>query len=74
MSPSPEQPPSVVILAGPNGAGKSTASRRLLQDAGIQEFVNADDIARDLCPADPESAAFAAGRQRLLSRRDHGLA
>ena len=40
--------PSVVILAGPNGAGKSTAAPALLHGAlGVDEFVNADVIARD---------------------------
>ena len=39
--------PSVVILAGPNGAGKSTAAPELLQGTlAVNEFVNADVIAR----------------------------
>jgi predicted ABC-type ATPase len=44
-----EARPNVVILAGPNGAGKSTAAPELLQGAlGVNEFVNADVIARGL--------------------------
>lgn len=44
-----EPRPSVIVLAGPNGAGKSTAAPALLHDAfGIDEFVNADVIARGL--------------------------
>lgn len=63
-----EPRPSVVILAGPNGAGKSTAAPTLLQGAlAVNEFVNADVIARGLSAFDPESAAIAAGRV-MLSR------
>jgi predicted ABC-type ATPase len=65
--------PSVVILAGPNGAGKSTAAPALLRDAlGVEEFVNADVIARELSEFDPESVAFAAGR--VMRTRLRGLA
>ena len=65
--------PSVVVLAGPNGAGKSTVAPALLQGAlGIDEFVNADVIARGLSAFDPESAAIAAGRVMLA--RLHELA
>lgn len=67
------EPPSVVILAGPNGAGKSTAAHLLVRDAfGIDEFVNADDIARGLSGFAPQRAAFAAGR--LMLRRMRTLA
>jgi len=62
--------PSIVILAGPNGAGKSTAAPELLQDAlAVNEFVNADVIARGLSAFDPESAAIAAGRTMLARIR-----
>jgi len=55
--------PSVVILAGPNGAGKSTAAPELLRDAlSVNEFVNADVIARGLSGFEPDRAAIAAGR------------
>ncbi|OFV92820.1 MAG: hypothetical protein A3G76_10170 [Acidobacteria bacterium RIFCSPLOWO2_12_FULL_65_11] len=66
-------PPSVVILAGPNGAGKSTAAPALLHGAlDVDEFVNADVIARGLSAFDPESVAIAAGRVMLA--RLHELA
>jgi predicted ABC-type ATPase len=66
-----EPRPSVVILAGPNGAGKSTAAHRLLQGVlAIADFVNADDIALELSPADPESAALSAGREMLSRLHD----
>jgi predicted ABC-type ATPase len=65
--------PSLVILAGPNGAGKSTAAPELLQgELAVNEFVNADVIARGLSAFDPESAAIAAGRVMLA--RLHELA
>lgn len=62
--------PSVVILAGPNGAGKSTAATALLHGAfGVDEFVNADVIARGLSAFDPDRVAITAGRI-MLSRLD----
>lgn len=61
-----EPRPSVVILAGPNGAGKSTAAPELLQgELSVNEFVNADVIARGLSAFDPDRAALAAGRVML---------
>jgi predicted ABC-type ATPase len=63
--------PSVVILAGPNGAGKSTAAPALLHGTlAVNEFVNADVIARELSASDPESAAIAAGRVMLARLRE----
>jgi predicted ABC-type ATPase len=63
--------PSVVILAGPNGAGKSTAAPALLHGTlAVNEFVNADVIARGLSAADPDSAAIAAGRVMLARLRE----
>ena len=62
--------PSVIILAGPNGAGKSTAASSLLQGTlGVDEFVNADDIARELSPGDVDRVAIAAGRVMLTRLR-----
>lgn len=58
--------PNVVVLAGPNGAGKSTSAPSILRDAlGVDEFVNADVIARGLSGFEPERAAMAAGRIML---------
>lgn len=54
------------IIAGPNGAGKTTASFTILPEIlHIQEFVNADEIAKGISPFNPEGAAFAAGRIML---------
>ncbi|EFG2886087.1 AAA family ATPase [Escherichia coli] len=54
--------PLCTILAGPNGSGKSSLVRALKPD-GV--FINADLIARDIAPADPEAATLAAGRATL---------
>lgn len=60
-----------MILAGPNGAGKSTAAPALLHGAlAVNEFVNADVIARGLSAFDPDSAAIAAGRVMLARLRE----
>jgi predicted ABC-type ATPase len=61
----------VVVLAGPNGAGKSTAAPRLLRGGlGVDEFVNADVIARGLSAFAPEKVAMAAGRIMLARLRE----
>jgi predicted ABC-type ATPase len=68
-----ETQPRVVVLAGPNGAGKSTAAARLLTGAlEVQEFVNADVIARGLSAFHPEQVALKAGQ--IMLRRLHELA
>jgi predicted ABC-type ATPase len=64
-------PKHVVVIGGPNGAGKTTASNRLLPPVigSARYFLNADEIARELSPSDPDQAAVAAGRL-LLERID----
>ena len=58
--------PTLYILAGPNGAGKTTASQTLLPEVfNTDIFINADIIAAQLNPGNPESAAFSAGRIML---------
>lgn len=62
--------PSVVVLAGPNGAGKSTAAPKLLRGAlSVDEFVNADVIAKGLSAFDPNKVAFEAGKIMLTRLR-----
>jgi predicted ABC-type ATPase len=63
---------TILILGGPNGAGKTTAARIFLPEfLGLDRFVNADELARGLDPANPEGSALAAGR--LMLTRIHEL-
>jgi predicted ABC-type ATPase len=56
----------LLIIAGPNGAGKTTASYTILPEIfHIQEFVNADEIAKGLSPFNPDAAGLNAGRIML---------
>ena len=58
--------PTVYIIAGPNGAGKTTASNTLLPEFfGINQFVNADEIAKGLSPYAPESVSVESARIML---------
>ena len=53
----------VLLIGGPNGAGKTTAAMSLMPHLlAIDEFVNADEIARGLNPLHPDEQAMAAGR------------
>lgn len=64
-------PPSVVVLAGPNGAGKSSSAASLLHGVlAVDQFVNADEIARGLAGFAPETAAIPAGKIMLTRLRD----
>jgi len=56
--------PDIFILGGPNGAGKTTAAKALLPARlfVLNAYLNADEIAREVNPAHPESAALRAGR------------
>jgi predicted ABC-type ATPase len=57
---------NMYIIAGCNGAGKTTASLTILPYVlDCYEFVNADEIAKELSPIHPESVAFDAGRIML---------
>jgi predicted ABC-type ATPase len=57
------------LLAGANGAGKSTFHRLFLEKRGLA-MVNADQLARTLCPTDPESASYEAAAQAEILRND----
>lgn len=54
------------IIAGANGSGKSTLATELLPAESL-EFLNADDIAKELCPENIESVKISAGKI-LLAR------
>ena len=43
------------MIAGPNGAGKTTTAMSFISSEMIDEFLNADEIARGLAPLHPES-------------------
>jgi predicted ABC-type ATPase len=61
-----QRQPRLYIIAGPNGSGKSTFARDFLAEFDPPlPFVNADDIARQLSPADVAKAAAEAGRIAL---------
>lgn len=62
--------PTLYIIAGCNGAGKTTASLTILPELlNINEFVNADEIAKGLSPFQPDNVAIEAGRI-MLKRLD----
>jgi len=55
--------PKLFIIAGCNGAGKTTASYTILPDMlKCDDYVNADEIAKGLCPSNPSSVAIKAGK------------
>jgi predicted ABC-type ATPase len=66
-----DRQPLVVMIAGPNGGGKSTAASKMLQGPlAVQEFVNADTIARGLSAFRPEAVAVTAGKIMLRRLRE----
>ena len=50
------------IIAGANGSGKSTLASELLPEEKL-EFLNADDIAKEICPENIESVKISAGKE-----------
>lgn len=60
------------LLAGGNGAGKSTFYRTRLEPLGLP-FVNAEVIARELFPDDPEAKSYLAARiaEELRTQLQH---
>jgi predicted ABC-type ATPase len=62
--------PHLYVISGCNGSGKTTASFNFLpQILDCDEFINADEIARDLSPLNPNKVAIKAGRI-LISKID----
>ena len=53
---------TLYILAGANGSGKSTIAKELLPEENIV-YVNADDIALQLCPENMQSVRIKAGKE-----------
>ena len=66
--------PRFFIISGCNGAGKTTASYTLLpQLLNLHTFVNADEIADELSPQNPEKESLRAFRL-MLERMDQLIA
>ena len=67
--------PVLHLLAGPNGAGKSKLHEEVIAPATHLEFVNADEIAAQRWPDDPEGRSYDAAvvaaerRAALLAAR-----
>ena len=58
------------VISGCNGAGKTTASYTMLPDLlNLHTFVNADEIADELSPQEPEKEMIRASRL-MLERMD----
>lgn len=55
----PHRTPRMWVLAGANGSGNSTFYQLMLEPRGVR-WINADDIARTMWPADPEGHSYAA--------------
>ncbi len=53
---------SLFIIAGANGSGKSTLASELLPEENL-EFLNADDIAREISPDNIEAVKISAGKE-----------
>ena len=52
---------NLYIIAGANGSGKSTLASELLPYENL-EYLNADDIAKEICPENIESVKIRAGK------------
>lgn len=57
----------IFMISGPNGAGKTTTAMSFISNEMIDEFINADEIARGLAPLHPESMSLTASK--LLLKR-----
>lgn len=52
----------IYIIAGANGSGKTTVAPDLISSERIP-FVNADDVAKQICPKNMESVRITAGKK-----------
>lgn len=57
----------IFMISGPNGSGKTTTALSFIFSEIIDEFINADEIARGLAPLHPESMSLTASK--LLIKR-----
>src|SRR6185503_997033 len=61
----------IFMIAGPNGAGKTTTAMSLISNiVMLDEFINADEIARGLAPMHPESMSLTASKLMLKRLRE----
>jgi predicted ABC-type ATPase len=61
--------PTLIIIAGPNGAGKTTFAREYLSaEKRSFEFVNADEIARNLSRKDAQAASDVVAARMMIRR------
>lgn len=57
-----EEPPEIYVIGGCNGSGKTTFALNIFPNLSNIEFVNADIIAAQLNPSNPDSVAIQASR------------
>ena len=60
-----DRPPTdkeVIIVAGGNGVGKTTFALEFILENPRYEFLNADEIAKELSPDDPQGNKMSAGK------------
>lgn len=65
------EPPEIWVIGGCNGSGKTTFALNIFPNLGNIEFINADIIAAQLNPNNPDVVAIQASRmmlERLKSR------
>ena len=66
--------PILYIIAGANGGGKSTLASELLPSENL-EFLNADEVAKEICPEKIESVKIQAGKivlKKLIKQKNWG--
>jgi predicted ABC-type ATPase len=62
---------TIFMIAGPNGAGKTTTAMTLLPDlVKVNDFINADEIARGLAPLNPDSVSLTASKLMIKRVRE----
>lgn len=62
----------LVLFAGPNGSGKTTLTKQISKHNILPKlYLNPDDIAREMNPADPWKVRIAAGRKALELRKSY---
>jgi predicted ABC-type ATPase len=60
----------VIIIAGGNGVGKTTWAYEFLDQHPDYPFLNADILAKEISPDDPEGSAISAGRAFLRNQAE----